>query len=477
MVYYKNRTEGTNRIKPAIKKMKKLLFIVFSLLITAVTTAQVVEEKVYSEMDDYTWYRIKDTVAKVEGARDSFKSILIPLSRGYRHVDFTNGYFIIENDEGKTIGVCNKNGKEIISPDANYDNIIVYDAYISVYRNGKEGACNFKGKEIIPPIYNYIIVENGTFYNEDSTGQKTIINAAQMKSQEEPHEEFFLKKWWKDEDYRFPHHYSELIGSYSDRERRLFLGTNYTYISGKMGLYGSFIYGFKNGVGGDWRATIGPVFRLTNSHSTSVDIHLFQGVGLHYGQTSTIGKYGQKIYNDKSPHIAGETGIRFGFGRDKKFAKWSLSGSITYSTTGIGWTAGISWPIAGITAASALIVGYVILVSYTGTSVPDLSGNGGGSTTTSSSSSGKNVSSNSTGNCDFYQDKYRETEQAVEKLYNDIKDMQRKSSVDHMSVNQTALMGAKKTYRSMQKTLKKWRTGAKGKGCNISASVWETKSL
>lgn len=468
MVYYKNRTEGTNRIKPAIKKMKKLLFIVFSLLITAVTTAQVVEEKVYSEMDDYTWYRIKDTVAKVEGARGSFKSILIPLSRGYRHVDFTNGYFIIENDEGKTIGVCNKNGKEIISPDANYDNIIVYDAYISVYRNGKEGACNFKGKEIIPPVYNYIIVENETFYNEDSTGQKTIINAAQMKSQKEPHEEFFLKKWWKDEDYRFPHHYSELIGSYSDRERRLFLGTNYTYISGKMGLYGSFIYGFENGVGGDWRATIGPVFRLTNSHSTSVDIHLFQGVGLHYGQTSTIGKYGQKIYNDKSPHIAGETGIRFGFGRDKKFAKWSLSGSITYSTTGIGWTAGISWPIAGITAASALIVGYAIVVAYSGTSVSTPSTVSSGSSSSASSSS-SSKSSSSGKSCSQYQTEYSDQLSIVVKCYDDY------SYAKSRKFSATQQAPLRKSLVSAQGRLKTIRREAGAHGCSISASPYETR--
>lgn len=249
---------------------------------------------------------------------------------------------------------------------------------------------------------------------------------------------------WNDEELRFPHHYSELIGSYQDYQ--MFVGANYTYIPKKWGLYGSFMYGFQ----GDYCANVGPAIRLANSSFTGVDIHLFQGVGLNSGS------------------LGGETGVRFGFGRDKKYGMWSLSGSLCYSSEGIGWSVGMSWPIAGITAGSALILGYAVLVAYSGANVSVPSTVSSGS---SSSSSDNAVSSGSTTDCSFWQSKYREAEQHVEKLYNDIKDLQRTSPT------QTALTGMKKNYRDAQQNLKKWRTNAKEKGCTISASVWETKSL
>lgn len=90
---------------------------------------------------------------------------------------------------------------------------------------------------------------------------------------------------------------------------------------------------------------------------------------------------------------------------------------------------------------------------------------------------GITVAFGSTTDCSYWQNEYKKAEQHVIKLYNDIKEMQRKQSADNTSVNQTALTRMKKIYRDAQKNLKQWRTNANSNGCTISASAWETKSI
>ena len=166
-----------------------------------------------------------------------------------------------------------------------------------------------------------------------------------------------LVKMWNDKEVLFPIHYSGFVGSYHGDQ--FYMGANYAYVPSKLGFYGSFIYGLD----GDYYANVGPVFRLTESLDTKGDVQLYQGIGLNSG------------------HLEGETGMRFGFGRGWQYGRWSLSGSICYSSQGVGWMAGMSWPITLITAASAAVVVYAIGLAYTGGQVPDMSGWGGSYTT------------------------------------------------------------------------------------------------
>ena len=159
------------------------------------------------------------------------------------------------------------------------------------------------------------------------------------------------QKWLSEKDARFPHHYSEFLGSYSENNE-LFLGANYAYTPNKYGLYGSFMYGLYD----NYYINVGPVLRLTNGSYNKVDVQLFQGVGLNSGK------------------IAGETGFRFGFGRDKKYGMWSLSGAVGYSSQGVTLTAGMSWPITAIAAMSAAITLYALGLAYLGEPLPDFGG-------------------------------------------------------------------------------------------------------
>lgn len=243
-------------------------------------------------------------------------------------------------------------------------------------------------------------------------------------------------------EIRFPHHYSEFLGSYQNRE--LFAGGNYSYIPGRIGIYGSFMHGFD----GNYYANIGPVVRLTNGNSTGVDIHLFQGLGMNSGV------------------IEGETGIRFGFGRDKAYGLWSISGSLCYSSNGIGWTAGLSWPIAGITAASGVIIGYAILAAYTGISLPDLN-QGGAKPTTSSESKTKNSNQSGEKSCNQYVSEYDSQLSEVIRNYNTYSDSKKYGS-------STSQAQFRRNLVSSQSKLKKIRREASAHGCSISASSYES---
>ena len=99
-----------------------------------------------------------------------------------------------------------------------------------------------------------------------------------------------LVKMWNDKEVLFPIHYSGFVGSYHGDQ--FYMGANYAYVPSKLGFYGSFIYGLD----GDYYANVGPVFRLTESLDTKVDVQLYQGIGLNSG------------------HLEGETGMRFVLG-------------------------------------------------------------------------------------------------------------------------------------------------------------------
>ena len=195
----------------------------------------------------------------------------------------------------------------------------------------------------------------------------------------------------KSQELRFPHHYSEFQVSMIDGDAMGF-GANYAFVPGRIGGYGSFI------IGDGWSANVGPIIRLTNSSSTSVDIHIFQGIGM--------------INN----HLSGETGIRFGFGRDRKFALWSLSGSLTYSNHGLVGTVGLSWPITGIAAASGLVIAYAVVVGSAGGSIPDFSSSNDSKSKPTQATSSNSSSSNGT-SCSTYQKRYEEQLSVVKKNY------------------------------------------------------------
>ena len=259
-------------------------------------------------------------------------------------------------------------------------------------------------------------------------------------------QEFFLSRMWNDEEYRFPHHYSELIGSWDAKDDALILGANYTFIPSKTGFYGSFMYGLN----GSFNANVGPAFRLTNSNSTGIDIHLFQGIGINDG------------------NLEGETGIRFGFGRDWKYGRWSISGSVNYTKGKIGWSAGLSWPLAGVTAASGLIIGYAVLAAYTGTSIPEINKTSDNTPSVNSSSSSPSVNNKTTDrkNCEQYQREYSDQLSIVIRNYKEYADSKKYASM----VGQATF---RKNLVSSQTKLKNIRRKAESKGCRIERSEYE----
>lgn len=275
-------------------------------------------------------------------------------------------------------------------------------------------------------------------------------------------QDFFLKEWWNDKEERFPHHYSEVMGGAKDREP--VFGINYTYIPSKLGFYGSF--GVPLGTFGGayflYSGCLGPTVRLTNSQSTGVDIHFFQGIGL-----SREHSHGYEYPHEPALFVMGETGIRFGFGRDRKFSLWSISGSVRYSSSGIGWFAGISWPIAGVAAASGLIVGAAIVIGSAGGELPDFGGSSSSSYSTPSSNT--STSSSAGKSCDTYHSQYNSQLSIVMKAYDDYAYAK---SRNFAGTQQSVL---RKNLVSAQGKLRTIRREASAHGCSISASLYENK--
>ena len=187
-----------------------------------------------------------------------------------------------------------------------------------------------------------------------------------------------IGEWWSDEEYRFPHHYSEAVFNYGSKG--VMLGANYTYIPSKVGIYGSCLFGMDSD--NPYTFNIGGALRLTDSYSTSVDIQLIQGIGMANG------------------FMGGETGFRFGFGRDSKYGKWSLSTLLNYSPDKIGASIGVSWPIAGIAAVAVGVVAYgYLMASSEKSTVSNSSSGSSGSSSGSRSSGGKCKTCQGSGKC------------------------------------------------------------------------------
>lgn len=129
-----------------------------------------------------------------------------------------------------------------------------------------------------------------------------------------------LKEMAKDDEFSFPHHYSEMMAAYGSSG--FMLGLNYAYVPTHLGGYASFMYG-------DGMAlNFGPVFRLTDGISHGVDVQLYQGIGTFYGS------------------LGGETGIRLGFSKDMGYGYLSLSLGVMYSASDYAVSLGLSWPIS-----------------------------------------------------------------------------------------------------------------------------------
>lgn len=274
-------------------------------------------------------------------------------------------------------------------------------------------------------------------------------------------QDFFLKEWWNNKEERFPHHFSELTGGFQNSSS-FFVGVNYTYLPSKIGFYGSFgmpveSFGYNEFY---FSGSIGPTIRLTKSQFTGVDIQLFQGIGLSRVRA-------HKWPYESVPFVSGETGIRFSFGRDRKFSLWSVSGSVHYSSNGLGWSAGISWPIAGVAAASGLIVGAAIVIGSAGGELPDFGGSSSSSYSTPSSNT--STSSSAGKSCDTYHSQYNSQLSTVMKAYDDYAYAK---SRNFSGTQQSVL---RKNLVSAQGKLRTIRREAGAHGCSISASPYESK--
>lgn len=266
-----------------------------------------------------------------------------------------------------------------------------------------------------------------------------------------------MRDWWDEKMFHVPHHFSEGIIGYGGNE--WYIGANYSYMPSKIGMYGSFMYGFE----GDYCANIGPSLRLTNSDETWVDVHLFQGIGVF------------------SNRIGGETGFRFGFGKNRKFSLWSLSTSMCYSKDHYAVTAGLSWPIVGITAAAAAVVIYTIGVVYTGGEFPDLSDTFDGSPSTSPYSPSGNGSRKLS--CEEYQLHYEKLEQTARSIYESMtrngyrtKDSKNRDAGgrNNMDMSVNTFTANQSNLKKAQRNMRDWRKNALKNGCRITPSNYES---
>lgn len=153
--------------------------------------------------DGFSWYEVKPNGY---GAKDILGNILVP--EKYKIESFKKGYFIIKEGDYRGVydksgnciiptnrrynfvslslnqdfiyfscwrniggkksqaGVCDANGKELISPDRGYKHVwLSFEQgipFFYVVKDKKEGLCNAGGKEIVRPIYKHVFVYSGT---------------------------------------------------------------------------------------------------------------------------------------------------------------------------------------------------------------------------------------------------------------------------------------------------------------------------
>ena len=134
------------------------------------------EDYVINSFKDGFFYVKKDGY---EGIYDKTGECLIPTNRQYHGIykwefeDRTAFICIRTIGKDKTIkGVCDANGKELISPDRGYTSVLCRAQkgipYFKVERGKKEGLCNASGKEIVSPKYKFVYVpDDGTIEGDN----------------------------------------------------------------------------------------------------------------------------------------------------------------------------------------------------------------------------------------------------------------------------------------------------------------------
>lgn len=159
---------------------KKILFLMLCILASLNVGAQSNRTK-KTETDGFVWYLISSTTKFNNGAEDQNGNTIIPLSQGYDWVYYTNGVFQVSKN--LKYGICDKTGREIISPNRGYEEITYLNAagYYSVVKGGKKGMCDLAGNEIISPNKGYDKYEevkfNGTrYFKVEKNGKIGIID-------------------------------------------------------------------------------------------------------------------------------------------------------------------------------------------------------------------------------------------------------------------------------------------------------------
>lgn len=149
--------------------MKKYyLCIVFAIMMAIPAAAQ--EFKVtHNEDDGFTWYETTKRIDNVScrQATDIYGGIIIPYSRQYAYILYSNGYFDVGDRHHKGAGVCicDKNGKVVIPADRGY-NFAYFNkeeghvGYFCVQHNKLMGICDVDGKEIVKPIYETVYFDS-----------------------------------------------------------------------------------------------------------------------------------------------------------------------------------------------------------------------------------------------------------------------------------------------------------------------------
>lgn len=191
-------------------RLKTIILSIY-LFATFISTAQ--QKKTRDEIDGFKWIEITD--GRLRGAENINGQILIPPEFNlvvYHSNDSyfrasINGNVAVFEPDGKCViaidrdysdvykhrtragdvyytvfrtsgtkqsaGLCDKLGKEIISPAAGYDNIVRQEAdgkiWYSVSRDNLVGACDSEGKELIKPQYKSLTYYNGTFHYLNGT--------------------------------------------------------------------------------------------------------------------------------------------------------------------------------------------------------------------------------------------------------------------------------------------------------------------
>lgn len=129
------------------------------------------EKYLWTEDDGFQWYKV--TNGNYFGAESIDGTTLIPLSRGYEMltyiVDRNGGWFSVMKKG--SCGICNKNGREIVSP-GRYDfACYMDDGFILTELDFEYGVCDKSGNEIIAPKYEgRVVYKDGVFKYESESG-------------------------------------------------------------------------------------------------------------------------------------------------------------------------------------------------------------------------------------------------------------------------------------------------------------------